>query len=70
MTQANNNKEIGMKVHNIKSGKRIAVQHGELMLTPVDTVLTGESTKHKMYVAAHSESGHNHVLESKTDVRQ
>lgn len=41
------------------------IQHGEVMLVPVDTKVTGES--HKTFIVAHSETGHHHVLESKKD---
>lgn len=53
-----------MKADNIKDGKRIAVSHGELFLLPVDTVPEGKVSKHREFVLAHSETGHNHVLQS------
>lgn len=52
---------------NIKNGKRISVMHGELWLQPIDDLPTGESTKHSMFVLAHSETGHHHVLQSDTE---
>lgn len=62
-----NNKEGDMP-HNIKSNKRIAVTHGELCLKPVSRLPRGERTSHTMYIAAHSQSGHNHVIEGDLDV--
>lgn len=52
---------------NIKDGKRVPIQHGEVWMQPVDNIPDGTTTKHKMFVVGHSESGHNHVLESKTE---
>lgn len=40
------------------------VSHGELILIPSDLNIEGETSKHKTYIAAHSETGHNHVIES------
>lgn len=54
-----------MTPSNIKDNARIAVTHGELCLTPVDTIPEGVTTAHVKYVAAHSETGHHHVIESK-----
>lgn len=55
-----------MKAHNInKQGERIAITHGELCLTPVEKAPKGKHEEHTLYVAAHSESGHNHVIEAK-----
>lgn len=56
-----------MKASNIENGKRIAITHGELALVPVESMPSGKTTSHKLYIAAHSESGHNHVIESKTE---
>ena len=56
-----------MKVSNIKDGKRIAVTHGELFLLPIEEAPKLKSETHKQYVLAHSETGHHHVLESKTE---
>lgn len=39
------------------------LRHGEMMLVPVRTKVTG--TEHNMFIVAHSETGHHHVLESK-----
>lgn len=52
---------------NKKNGKRVGAQHGEAFLRPVDTIPAGETTKHKLLVVAHSETGHHHVLESETE---
>lgn len=53
---------------NIKDGKRVPVQHGEVWLQPVDKLPKGrQAEKAKSYVVGHSETGHNHVLESATD---
>lgn len=51
-----------MKATNVKNGKRVAVTHGELVLTPVQTAPKGKATEHDSYVAAHSETGHHHML--------
>lgn len=40
------------------------IRHGEAMLVPVNTNFTGR--EHTSYIVAHSETGHNHVLESTT----
>lgn len=52
---------------NIKDGKRIAVQHGEVWLQPVDKLPEGKVQKTKEYIIGHSETGHHHVLESATE---
>ena len=39
------------------------IQHGEIILMPVNKEVKGES--HKTFIVAHSETGHHHVLESK-----
>lgn len=54
-----------MEISNILEDKRIAVTHGELCLTPVEKMPSGKTVKHTLYVAAHSETGHHHVIESK-----
>lgn len=38
--------------------------HGENVLIPVADMPSGHITKMKSYIIGHSESGHNHVLES------
>ena len=53
---------------NIKHNKRIAVIHGELCLKPVSRVPKGEVSSHTHYIASHSETGHNHVIEGDLDV--
>lgn len=50
---------------NIKDGKRVAVMHGECWLLPVDKLPKGKISEHNLFIIGHSESGHNHVLESK-----
>lgn len=39
------------------------IRHGEAMLVPIKTKITGKS--HTSFVVAHSETGHHHVLKSK-----
>lgn len=51
---------------NIKDGKRIAVMHGECWLTPIDTAPKGTYKREKKYIVGHSETGHHHVLISKS----
>lgn len=41
--------------------------HGENVLIPVGEMPAGKPIKTKAYVIGHSESGHNHVLESPTE---
>lgn len=53
---------------NIKNSKRVTVTHGEVCLKPVSSVPSGKKTSHNMYVVAHSETGHNHVIEGDLDV--
>lgn len=42
------------------------LRHGENLLLPVDTI-QGKAKRYKIYIVGHSETGHHHVLESKTD---
>lgn len=42
------------------------IRHGENLLYPVSKA-SGESSMHKIYIVGHSETGHHHVLESKTE---
>lgn len=42
------------------------LRHGENLLLPVKRV-EGKVSKHKLFIVGHSETGHHHVLESKTD---
>jgi hypothetical protein len=41
-------------------------RHGENLLKPVEKA-EGKVSRHKLYVVGHSETGHHHVLESKTE---
>lgn len=41
--------------------------HGENIFKPVAKMPKGKVTKHKMFIAGHSESGHHHVLEAETE---
>lgn len=52
---------------NIKDGKRVPAQHGEVWLQPVDTIPELKTKKAKTFIVGHSETGHNHVLESTTE---
>lgn len=53
---------------NSKDGKRLAVQHGEVWLQPVDSLPADRQTKKaKSFIVGHSETGHHHVLESKAE---
>lgn len=42
------------------------IRHGENLLLPVSKI-TGKTSQHKIFIVGHSESGHHHVLESKTE---
>jgi len=42
------------------------LRHGENLLLPVKEV-KGAVSQHGLFIVGHSESGHHHVLESKTD---
>lgn len=44
-----------------------ALRHGEAMLVPVDAMPKGKTKKYSKFTVAHSETGHNHVLESSTE---
>lgn len=37
--------------------------HGENVFKPVRSIPDGTTTKHKTFIAGHSESGHHHVIE-------
>ena len=43
---------------------RTPIQHGELMLVPVDDLPKGKTRQVQTQVVAHSESGHHHVVEA------
>lgn len=51
-----------------ESSKRSPIRHGEVVLVPVDVMPSEfESTEHcDKSIIAHSETGHHHVLETKT----
>lgn len=51
---------------NIKDGKRVLVMHGENVFMPIDKAPKGEYRQETNFIAGHSESGHNHLLVSKT----
>lgn len=40
------------------------IRHGEVMLVPIDKGFRGKQVTN--YIVGHSETGHHHVLESKT----
>ena len=40
--------------------------HGENIFKPVKALPKGKVSKHKLFVVGHSETGHHHVVESKT----
>lgn len=42
------------------------IRHGEIMLVPVTSAPKAERTQYNEYIAGHSETGHHHVIESKT----
>lgn len=53
---------------NIKDGVRVPAQHGEVFLQRIESVPDGRPiAKKKTFTVGHSESGHNHVLESKVE---
>lgn len=41
--------------------------HGENFFLPVDKIPKGETTKHKAFIAGHSETGHHHTVKSNTE---
>lgn len=41
--------------------------HGENVFIPVDSMPKGKASKHALYIAGHSETGHHHVVESDTE---
>jgi hypothetical protein len=53
-------------LQNIKDNKVLPVMHGENFLVPVDKMPEGKTSRTKMFIVGHSETGHNHVLESET----
>lgn len=40
------------------------IQHGEILLQPVDQLPKGKVEKHTSFIVGHSETGHHHVVES------
>lgn len=42
------------------------IRHGEVALIPTDAKVKGKTVKN--YIVAHSETGHNHVLESASKI--
>ena len=42
--------------------------HGENVFKPVAKIPEGKVSKHKLFIAGHSESGHHHVIEAKEDI--
>lgn len=58
-----------MKASNIVNGERVAVLHGENYFIPVDSLSDGDIKEAKLYIAGHSETGHHHVLESKSNIK-
>lgn len=44
------------------------IRHGEIMLVPVSKIPEGRMTKHNRFIVGHSETGHHHVLESRTAI--
>lgn len=53
-----------------KINKDTPLFHGELTVTPVPYAPKGTVTKYKKYIAAHSETGHHHVLECDAEFDQ
>lgn len=46
---------------------RTAIQHGECLLVPVKSIPIGKTERIISKIVAHSETGHHHVIESKTE---
>jgi len=50
---------------------RTPIQHGEILLVPIDKSEIPENAKRKLkgrsYIVGHSETGHHHVLEADTE---
>lgn len=51
----------------ISSSVNNVLIHGENVFTPVEAMPAGKVTKHKAYIAGHSETGHHHVVQSKAE---
>lgn len=43
------------------------IRHGEVLMQPVSEIPKGKSGHHTSFIVGHSETGHHHVLESKTE---
>lgn len=57
-----------MELTNEKDGVRLPAQHGEVFLQRVTRVPENRKVeKNTKFTVGHSESGHNHVLESKVE---
>ena len=41
--------------------------HGENIFKPLNEMPEGKVSRHKLFIAGHSESGHHHILESETE---
>lgn len=54
-----------MSLTNLKDNKPAPILHGENFLRPVSSLPDGKRTATKLYIVGHSETGHNHVIESK-----
>lgn len=46
------------------NSNRTPLQHGEIVLMPVDTAHDGTTQSHTNFIVAHSKTGHHHVIES------
>lgn len=59
---------MSKQLKNLKDGKIVSAQHGEVFLHPITMVSDGRSvTRSKSFTVGHSESGHHHILESNTE---
>lgn len=47
--------------------KILAIRHGECLLYPVKQLPKGNTHQESRFIVGHSETGHHHVLESKTE---
>lgn len=57
-----------MKLSNLKDNQIVPVLHGENFMRRVTVLPKGKTTKAKMYIVGHSETGHHHILTSKKDL--
>lgn len=44
----------------------LPIRHGEVMLVPIDDIPLSKSKHCTSYIVGHSETGHHHMLKSKT----